>query len=162
VSKDFTHTIPVETGRTAYPLIATVTATFDNDGSIDRWALAVQGNQLSVKNRDSLKRMIRIGVMREGVSGDGIGAKWETPNRLAIWTSQYNWSLTTTQARAFSDEIDVAIGRFAEEAKPAPAPFPWEVSTPAAANPAARIAELETENAKLREMVAFLRQYAPR
>jgi hypothetical protein len=164
MSRDFTHTITVPTGRTGYPLRATVTATFDNDGSMGRWGLALQDLPQSIKNRDALMHILK-GVCRDEISGDGIGVKWETPERLAIWTSRHHWALTPKQAFLFSNESDRVIGRFANEAKPAPAPSPWDAPPPVVGSVAYnnkkaledRIAALEKENADLKAMVRFLR-----
>lgn len=86
MSRDFTHTITMQTtrGSAKLPLRMEVTATFDNDGTMDRWGVAVQGHPQSAKNRDALCRLLRQPV-RDTVTGDYVGAQWTGPDTVEMW-----------------------------------------------------------------------------
>jgi hypothetical protein len=160
MSKEFTHTIDVPTTRDSarIPLRITLTARFDNDGTIDTWGLAVNGLQQSPNNRTALRRIMH-GPTREALpGGDRIGAEWLGSTEVQVWTKDYTWKVATKKARAMTDEIDMMIGRWAEEMKPKIVPMPTAPSD----DRDARIAELEAENQRLRELVRFLEQYRPR
>lgn len=163
MSKEYSHTIqpPVTKDSAQLPLRLTLTARFDNDGSLDVSGLAVNGHIQSPKNRTALHRILRGPCRDEMPGGDYVGAGWYEAKAVQIWDKDYTWKLTAQVARAVADEIDQILGRWSREMEPKPTP----ASTPDASRIAElekKVAELECANRKLVEMNAFLKQYAPR
>lgn len=143
------------------PLTLKVTCAYDG-ANLDHWDLAINGHVQSPQNRTTLMRILHDPV-RDGISGDCIGAKWVSPDAVELWDQHRHWRLTRKQARTLQEAILMAIGRAAGQAKE-DAKTPEEREREARLNEDprdARIRELEEENARLQQMVRFLKQYAP-
>lgn len=167
MSTEFTHTIkpPLTRDSAQLPLRITLTAQFDKDGTIDTWGLAVNGHTQSAKNRTALHRILRGPCRDELPGGDHIGAGWYQHEAVQIWDKDYTWKIAAKPARAVADEIDLMIGRWSQEVKPKEVQakeVQRDTSETRIAELEARVVELEGENRRLREMNAFLMQYAPR